>query len=167
MMVKTFRTPKSKIVIAFTGIITSILVMLFIGFWNQIILENDMTMVLTYIFLIGILMVVFLFSISKSLKKIVLYESFIEIHFIGSKLKIELTQINSISILQKLPPFFMGSQGFWGFNGKINGDINARVNSLENMIFIITDDKKIILSVENPVLFIEEINKLKNKVKPC
>jgi hypothetical protein len=147
-------------VIAITGIITSIFVLLLIGFWNQIILANHMTMVLTYIFLIGILMVVVVFSIFKSLKKIVLYESFIEIHFIGSKLKIELTQINSISILQKLPPFFMGSQGFWGYNGKINGDINASINSLDNMIFIITNEKKIILSVENPVLFIEEIKNL-------
>lgn len=159
-MIKTFRTPKSKIVIAITGIITSLLVMLFIGLWNQILSENNMTMVFTYVFLIGILIAVFFFSIFKSLKKIVLYESFIEIHFIGSKLKIELSQINSISNLQKLPPFFMGSQGFWGYNGKINGDINASINSLDNMIFIITNEKKIILSVENPVLFIEEIKNL-------
>lgn len=159
-MAKTYKTPKSKLIIAITGIITSVFVMLIIEFWHQIILERDITRVVTYLFLIGILMFVLFLSIFKSLKKIVLYETFIAIHFMGSKQKIELNRINSISILKKLPPFFMGSQGFWGFNGKINGDIDARVNSLDNMVFINSDDKKIILSVDNPDLFIAEINYL-------
>jgi hypothetical protein len=159
-MSKTYKSPKSKLIKTITITISIVLTIILIGLINQIYLESRSSMRLTFLTLTGIIVFCISYSIYKSLKKIVLYESYFEIHYVGYKQIIPFEELISVSSRKTLPPFFIGSQGFWGINGKINRDIETSVNSLDDMVLIITDKKKIIISVENPTLFVQEINTL-------
>lgn len=159
-MSKIYKSPKSKLIKTITITISIVLTVILIGFINQIYIESRSSMRLTYLILTGIIVFYISYSIYKSLKKIVLYESYFVIHYVGYKQTIPLEELISVTSRQALPPFFIGSQGFWGINGKINRNIVTSVNSLENMVFILTYKKRFIISVDNSNSFIQEINSL-------
>lgn len=159
-MSKIYRSPKSKLIKTITITISIVLTVIMIVFIKQIYLQSRSSLRLTYLTLTGIIVFCISYSIYKSLKKIVLYESYFEIHYVGYTQTIPYEELISVSSRKALPPFFIGSQGFWGINGKINSEIVTSVNNLDNMVLIITDKKKIIISVEHPTLFIQEISNL-------
>ena len=157
-MSKTFKTSKSKFILVTTILISIVLLTLIIGFINQILTENELSIRITYSFIMIILILLFTYSILNSLKRITVHNSSIDLHFNGFISKIEFSEIISIAPFKKLPPFFMGSQGFWGFNGIVNGDTKTSVNKLDSMIFIKTKRKNYIFSVDDPQNFLFELN---------
>lgn len=165
-MKKHFKINSSPIIKSITVCVTALFAFFIMGLIIQAINPDLVETKLYYTLAAVLLIVIYFYVYSRSPKDILISdEREIIIHFPFNQKSFKICEISSISPVNRIATLTFGSNGFWGIIGFSNGDVKTYIKNSSEIILIKLEKKEILISCNNHLEFIREIQHLLSNSK--